>query len=38
MHKFNGSMLDVYAIKIYSFDKCFVIIKNGEIVEPLFDF
>ena len=31
MHKFRESILD-------SFDKCFVIIKNGEIVEPLFDF
>ena len=31
MHKFKGSILD-------SFDKCFVIIKNGKIVEPLFDF
>ena len=31
MHKFRGSILD-------SFDKCFVIIKKGEIVEPLFDF
>ena len=31
MHKFKGSILD-------SFDKCFVIIKKREIVEPLFDF
>ena len=31
MHKFRGIILD-------SFDKCFVIIKKGEIVEPLFDF
>ena len=31
MHKFRGSILD-------SFDKCFVIVKKGEIVEPLFDF
>ena len=31
MHKFKGSILD-------SFDRCFVIIKNEEIVEPLFDF
>ena len=31
MHKFRRSILD-------SFDKCFVIIKKGEIVEPLFDF
>ena len=31
MHKFRRSILD-------SLDKCFVIIKNGEIVEPLFDF
>ena len=31
MHKFRGSILD-------SFYKCFVIIKKGEIVEPLFDF
>ena len=31
MHKFRGSILD-------SFDRCFVIIKKGEIVEPLFDF
>ena len=31
MHKFRRSILD-------SFDRCFVIIKNGEIVEPLFDF
>ena len=31
MHKFRGSILD-------SFDKCFVIIKKWEIVEPLFDF
>ena len=31
MHKFRGSILD-------SFDRCFVIIKKGEIDEPLFDF
>ena len=31
MHKFRESILD-------SFYMCFVIIKNGEIVEPLFDF
>ena len=31
MHKFRGSILD-------SFDRCFVIIKKREIVEPLFDF
>ena len=31
MHKFKGSILD-------SFDRCFVIIKKGEIDEPLFDF
>ena len=31
MHKFKGNILD-------SFDKCFVIIKKREIVEPLFDF
>ena len=31
MHKFRENILD-------SFEKCFVIIKNGEIVEPLFDF
>ena len=31
MHKFKESILD-------SFDKCFVIIKKGEIVELLFDF
>ena len=31
MHKFIGSIL-------VSFDKCFVIIKKGEIVELLFDF
>ena len=31
MHKFRGSILD-------SFARCFVIIKKGEIVEPLFDF
>ena len=31
MHKFRGSILD-------SFERCFVIIKKGEIVEPLFDF
>ena len=31
MHKFRGSIL-------VSSDKCFVIIKTEEIVEPLFDF
>ena len=31
MHKLRMSIFD-------SFDKCFVIIKKGEIVEPLFDF
>ena len=31
MHKFRGSILD-------SFDRFFVIIKKGEILEPLFDF
>ena len=31
MHEFRESMLD-------SFDKCFIIIKKWEIVEPLFDF
>ena len=31
MHKFRESILD-------SFDRCFVIIKKAEIVEPLFDF
>ena len=31
MHKFRKSILD-------SFDKCFIIIKKGKIVEPLFDF
>ena len=31
MHKFRGSILD-------SFDRCFFIIKKGEIDLPLFDF
>ena len=31
MHKFRGRILD-------SFDRCFIIIKKREIVEPLFDF
>ena len=31
MHKFKESILD-------SFDRCFVIIKKGEIIKPLFDF